>query len=88
MKIGLIDLNTGNLASLESAMRKLDISFKICKNSFDFDNVEKIILPGVGAFKDFMDKIKKGSIDKIIRDKYEKKNSHPRNLCRLSSLVL
>ena len=27
MKIGLIDLNTGNLASLESAMRKLDISF-------------------------------------------------------------
>ena len=73
MKIGLIDLNTGNLASLESAMRKLDISFKICKNSFDFDNVEKIILPGVGAFKDFMDKIKKGSIDKIIRDKYEKK---------------
>ena len=73
MKIGLIDLNTGNLASLESAMKKLDISFKICKNSFDFDGVEKIILPGVGAFKDFMDKIKKKNIDKIIRDKYEKK---------------
>ena len=59
MKIGLIDLNSGNLASLESAMKKLNISFKICKNSFDFEGIEKIILPGVGAFKDFMDKIKK-----------------------------
>ena len=73
MKIGLIDLNSGNLASLESAMKKLNISFKICKNSFDFEGIEKIILPGVGAFKDFMDKIKKRNIDKIIWDKYEKK---------------
>lgn len=73
MKLGLIDLNTGNLTSLESAMNKLDIKFKICKNSFDFEGVDKIILPGVGAFKDFMNKIIEAKIDKIILDKIEKK---------------
>ena len=31
MTIGLIDLDTGNLASLKSAMIKLNIKFKVCK---------------------------------------------------------
>ena len=71
MKLGIIDLDTGNLASLVSAMNKLDIKFKICKNSFDFEGVDKIILPGVGAFKDFMQKIKDNGIDKILNKKIE-----------------
>ena len=29
MYLGLIDLNTGNLASLESAIKKLDIPYKV-----------------------------------------------------------
>ena len=71
MKLGIIDLDTGNLASLVSAMNKLNINFKICKNSFDFEGVDKIILPGVGAFKDFMQKIKNNGIDKILNQKIE-----------------
>jgi len=73
MKLGIIDLDTGNLASLVSAMNKLNIEFKICKNNFDFESVDKIILPGVGAFKDFMKKIKKNGIDKILNKKIEDK---------------
>ena len=66
MKLGLIDLNTGNLESLKSAITKLNIKYKICKNSFDFEEVDKIILPGVGAFKDFMTKLNSSGISKII----------------------
>ena len=46
----MIDLNTGNLA-LKSAMIKLNIKFKVCKKKFDFENIDKIVMPGV-AFKD------------------------------------
>ncbi len=73
MKLGIIDLDTGNLASLVAAMNKLNIKYKICKNNFDFEGVDKIILPGVGAFKDFMKKIKKNGIDKILNKKIDDK---------------
>ena len=72
MKLGIVDLDTGNLASLLSAINKLNINFKICKNSFDFEDVDKIILPGVGAFKDLMKKIKEKNMDKIILAKIDK----------------
>jgi len=72
MKLGIIDLNTGNLASLLSALNKLNINFKICKNNFDFEDVDKIILPGVGAFKDLMKKINEKNIDKAIIAKIDK----------------
>ena len=75
MKLGLVDLNTGNLASLESAINKLNVKFKICKNSFDFEDVDKIILPGVGAFKDFMNKLENSGIHKIVIQKI--KNNIP-----------
>ena len=72
MKLGVVDLDTGNLASLLSALNKLNINFKICKNSFDFEDVDKIILPGVGAFKDLMKKINETNMDKIILAKIDK----------------
>tara|TARA_B100002019_G_C21274393_1_gene604402 strand:- start:8285 stop:8899 length:615 start_codon:yes stop_codon:yes gene_type:complete len=72
MKLGIIDLETGNITSLVAAIHKLNLSFKICKSSFDFENVDKIILPGVGAFKDFMNKIKIKKIDKLIEKKIDK----------------
>ncbi len=73
MHLGIIDLDTGNLASLISAFEKLNIKFKICKSNFDFENTDKLILPGVGAFKDFMYKMKKNKIDDLIKNKVEKK---------------
>jgi glutamine amidotransferase len=73
--IGIIDLDTGNIASLTSAMQKLNISYKICKNIDDFDNVKKIILPGVGAYKNFMEKLKNKNLDKLIKKKITNKTS-------------
>ena len=72
MKLGIVDLDTGNLASLLSALNKLNINFKICKNNFDFEDVDKIILPGVGAFKDLMKKINEKNMDKTLIAKINK----------------
>ncbi len=71
--LGLIDLDTGNLASLESALKKLNIKYKVCRNSFDFEKTDKIILPGVGAFADFMKKIEERGFKKIILNKINNK---------------
>ena len=59
MILGLIDLDIGNLGSIESAMNKLNVKYKICKSSKDLNNVNKIILPGVGSHKAFMKILKK-----------------------------
>jgi glutamine amidotransferase len=75
MKLGIIDLDTGNIASLIAAIRKLDLKFKICKSQFDCEDVDQLILPGVGAFKDFMEKIKTNKVDKLLNDKLSKKMS-------------
>ena len=69
MKLGIVDIDTGNLTSLMSAINKLNINYKICRNKLDFEEVDKVILPGVGAFKDFMKKMKFNEIDKILNYK-------------------
>ena len=73
--INIVDVGIGNLASLCSAMQRLNIFFKLCKTTSDFQDNGKIILPGVGAFGSFMEKLKERKIDKLIIEKVNKKKS-------------
>lgn len=75
MKLGVVDLNTGNLASLLSALDRLNIKYVICRDNFDFESVDKVILPGVGAFGDFMKKIIDKNLDKVLINKVKKNTS-------------
>lgn len=75
MKLGVVDLNTGNLASLLSALDRLNIKYVICRDIFDFESVDKVILPGVGAFGDFMKKIIDKNLDKVLINKVKKNTS-------------
>ena len=50
--IGIIDYNMNNLTCVKSAIDYLGFKSKIIKNSKKLDEVDKIILPGVGAFGD------------------------------------
>ena len=54
MLIGLVDIGIGNLGSLRSALDKLNLDYKNCTENTDFENIEKILLPGVGNFAEFM----------------------------------
>lgn len=63
--IDIVDVGTGNIANICSALKKLNISFNLCSKSSHFKG-GKIILPGVGAFADFMTKLKKRKIDEYI----------------------
>ena len=66
--VDIVDVGTGNIANICSAFKKINISYNLCSKVSDFKG-GKIILPGVGAFADFMDKLKKRSIDNYIVNK-------------------
>ena len=66
--VDIVDVGTGNIANICSAFKKVNISYNLCSKVSDFKG-GKIILPGVGAFADFIDKLKKRSIDNYILDK-------------------
>ena len=74
-KIAIINYGMGNLRSVENAVRRLNFDPKIVSVPNELDNYDKIILPGVGAFKDFMKKINENKIDKIIYEKLKKNTS-------------
>lgn len=71
--IAIIDYDAGNLKSVEKALLTLGQESVITR---DFDTIlqaDKVILPGVGAFSDAMQNLKRYELDKVIREVVEKK---------------
>lgn len=66
--IGIVDYNMGNLASVYNACSKFSQNVKIVKNSKDIKNLSKLILPGVGAYKDAMEHLNKDDLKDSIID--------------------
>ncbi|MGB9732238.1 MULTISPECIES: imidazole glycerol phosphate synthase subunit HisH [Calditerrivibrio] len=62
--IGIVDYGMGNLKSVYNAFKKLGIDAKIVSDERDIKDLDKLILPGVGAFGDCM----KGLIDRGLID--------------------
>lgn len=65
--IGLIDYNMGNLRSVTNAFEKLGVAIEIVKDAETVSKFDKIILPGVGAFKDAMMCLKERNLDEAVR---------------------
>ncbi|MDD2384704.1 MAG: imidazole glycerol phosphate synthase subunit HisH [Sulfurospirillaceae bacterium] len=65
--IGLIDYNMGNLRSVVNAFETLGVTIKIVKNPDEVETFDKIILPGVGAFKDAMECLQKDGMSDAVK---------------------
>lgn len=55
--IGIVDYGAGNLRSVRKALDYLKIENRILSGPADFSGIDKLILPGVGAFGAAMDKL-------------------------------
>jgi glutamine amidotransferase len=55
--IGVIDYGMGNLLSVQHALEYIGTAVKICTEPEDIFGVDRIVLPGVGAFADCMEAI-------------------------------
>lgn len=66
--IAIIDYDAGNLKSVEKALAYIGENSVITRDAREILQADKVILPGVGAFGDAMDNLKKYELDKIIRE--------------------
>ena len=48
--IGIVNYGAGNIKALVNQYELLNIKYKVIEDETDFDQVHKIILPGVGSF--------------------------------------
>ena len=70
--IGIIDYGVGNLFSLKSSLRYLGLESKIVSDKAAAENCDRLILPGVGAFGDAMEKLRKTGLDETLVKEAEK----------------
>ena len=65
--IAIIDYNMGNLASVYNACKLINADAKIVSDPLELHKYDKVILPGVGAFKDAMQSLKKTNMIDAIK---------------------
>ena len=70
--IAIIDYNAGNLKSVEKALHYLGEECVITRDFHEIQKADKVILPGVGAFGDAMDQLRKYELDKVIHEVVDK----------------
>ena len=58
-RVIIIDYELGNLFSVKNACERIGLDVAISSSVSDVENAEALILPGVGAFKEAMDNLKK-----------------------------
>ncbi len=66
--IAIIDYNMGNLRSVENAFAKIGTKTEIVKDPDLLKGFDKIILPGVGAYGDAMEHLKKYGMQEAVTD--------------------
>lgn len=71
--IAIIDYGAGNLFSVQNALNYLRISNNVTSDKNDIIKADKLILPGVGAFGDAMNKLNNlGLVDTIKKEALKK----------------
>lgn len=66
--IAIIDYDAGNLKSVEKALASLGQPSIITRDRYEILHADHVILPGVGAFGDAMQQLKKYELDKVVRE--------------------
>ncbi|WP_455716550.1 imidazole glycerol phosphate synthase subunit HisH [Anaerosporobacter sp.] len=71
--IAIIDYDAGNLKSVEKALQYLGEEVVITRNHDEIKKADKVILPGVGAFGDAMEKLHHYQLVDTIKEVVAKK---------------
>lgn len=66
--IAIIDYDAGNLKSVEKALKFLGEDVIVSRDREEIMSADKVILPGVGAFGDAMDKLRRYGLIDTIKD--------------------
>ena len=64
--IAIVDYGVGNLFSLKSSLSMIGAEAVVTGSAKELAAAEKIILPGVGAFRDAADKLRASGLDAVV----------------------
>ncbi len=70
--IAIIDYGVGNLFSLSSSFKSIGADTVVTGDPEIIKKAEKLVLPGVGAFRDAADKLRASGLDRVIIEETEK----------------
>jgi imidazole glycerol-phosphate synthase subunit HisH len=62
----LIDAGTGNLHSVQNALRSLGYAILVTADAEEVRRPGRVVLPGVGAFASFMEGLREGGLDQAV----------------------
>ena len=69
--LAIVDYGVGNLFSLCSSLKSLDQPAVITSDPKEISAAERVILPGVGAFGDAAEKLRKTGLDAVVLEQAE-----------------
>jgi glutamine amidotransferase len=64
--IAIIDYGSGNIQAIKNIYKSLKIECKFVSEPSQLDDVDKIILPGVGAFDEAMTKLNESGLREVL----------------------
>lgn len=70
--IAIIDYGVGNIFSLSSSFKSIGADAVLTGDKKEIERADKIILPGVGAFGDAADKLKKSGLFTLLQEQCAK----------------
>ena len=70
--IAIVDYGVGNLFSLQSSLEWLGAETVVSGDPRILCQADKLILPGVGAFGDAADKLRRGNLDQVLIEEAKK----------------
>jgi glutamine amidotransferase len=79
--IGILDYGMGNLLSVYNAFDYFGVDVVFCKTPADLETVERIVIPGVGAFKDCVNKLKAENFIGTLNEQVLEKKKPTLGIC-------
>lgn len=79
--ITVVDYGMGNLRSVSNALEALGADFRLTQNPRDLEEAQGIILPGVGAFGEGMENLRKLGFIDVLNEQVLKKKKPYLGIC-------
>lgn len=67
--IVIVDYGVGNLTSIQNMLKKAGVAATISSDSLELTNATKLVLPGMGAFDNCMEKLHQSGLRPAIENK-------------------
>jgi glutamine amidotransferase len=71
-KIVIVDYGMGNLRNVQKTFEKIGFEARLTRNKNEIRSASAVVLPGVGAFKDCMENLRKYGLIEILLRSIEK----------------